>query len=399
MKAKVLMVVAMVIGFQGIYAQNKRAVPSAYYDKKIREYINAISYPESPKSIMTASWDSIYAQLDQWSGCEALEDIGDFDFLQINQPKMGLKIVDRVIIDVIYKSPAYDAGLCVGDTINKINVTDVRNLKSSEFFQVLDNVKSTDSIFLSISRLGKCHVFGFLRHPIIENSIFMRKIDKMLYIKISIFEYGLAKEFERILSSINLKDVDSVIVDMRKNPGGYVNEMIDILRYFCKKGDTLLLEKTRYGNDYTLCQQEKKVFQEISTIIVLVDEKTASSSEAFAGCLKVRRNAKILGKRTFGKGCVQSNRYFGDFNVSITKAEYFAAGSLKVHKVGIEPEGLIPERFNFSREVTKRISDLNFSEIRKLYPECDDKLLNMLKFTKSEAYYIWGIYGDMATMK
>ena len=161
--------------------------------------------------------------------------------------------------------------------------------------------------------------------------------DNIGYIKISSFDEGCSAEFEEKLNDLKSKNIQSLIIDLRNNGGGIVDEATAIADLFTDKNSTLLITKDKAGNeDITYAQKDKAIDV---PIIVLTNENTASASEILAGALKDNNVARIVGTTTFGKGVIQELLTMKDGSgLKLTTSEYYTPNRNKINKVGIEPD-------------------------------------------------------------
>lgn len=208
-----------------------------------------------------------------------------------------------------------------------VKITILRNNQEMEFNITRENIKIS-------------HVSS----DVLENSIG--------YIKISSFEGGCADEFKEKYNEIKNKNIKSLIIDLRYNGGGIVNEALEIADLMVPKDDILLITKDK--NEEEEITKAKKD-QEINIpIVVLVNEYSASASEILAGILKEDINATLIGKKTYGKGVIQTVYTLSDRSgLKITTNEYYTPKRNKINKVGIEPtiEVNLPEEFQNTANV------------------------------------------------
>ena len=135
----------------------------------------------------------------------------------------------------------------------------------------------------------------------------------------------------------------TLIVDIRNNGGGLVDEALDIAELFTEKGQTLLIEADNKQNEEkTIAKKDKEINMNVA---LLVNEYSASASEILAGILKDNvENATVIGSTTYGKGVIQSVYQLSDGSgLKITTNEYFTPNHDKINGVGIEPDIVIDE--------------------------------------------------------
>ena len=240
------------------------------------------------------------------------------------------------VVEAMKGSPAEKAGLQEGDIITKVegeeitpeNVNEMSNkIKGEEGTKVKLGIKRDEEFFEVEVKRNKISV-SHIKSKMLENNI--------AYIQILDFDGGVAKEFKENYNNLKSEGATSLIIDIRNNGGGVVDEAIDILEMICDKDSTLLIETDKKGNEKVTKAEEKPIID--IPIVVLVNEKSASASEILAGALKDNNKATIIGKKTYGKGVIQTLYKLSDGSgLKMTTSEYCTPNKDKINKVGIEP--------------------------------------------------------------
>ena len=156
------------------------------------------------------------------------------------------------------------------------------------------------------------------------------------YIAITEFAEPTEEQFMQAVNSLKDQGMESVIIDLRDNPGGYLTAVTEILDDILPKGLTVYTED-KYGNrqNYTSDEEHKMDYP----MAVLVNENSASASEIFAGAIKDYQYGTLIGTKTFGKGIVQTIYNLSDGDaVKITTSKYYTPNGHNIHKKGIEPD-------------------------------------------------------------
>lgn len=155
------------------------------------------------------------------------------------------------------------------------------------------------------------------------------------------------------------KGIKSLIIDVRGNGGGVVDESIEILELLCNKGDTLLITIDKQNKE-TVTKSTKN--QKIKLpVVVLTNGYSASASEIFAGALKDNNRAKLVGTKTYGKGVIQTLIKLSDGSgLKMTTEEYYTPNKNKINKVGIEPN----EEVKLPTDI-KELTDDNDTQLKK----------------------------------
>lgn len=371
---------------------SKRIAPPADVDSAIRNIILHEYYPKAPDSILTASWDSIYSKLDIFTRFEKNGSMGnswlDAILKKRSHPKLiGIhySTLNTVIYSVAYGSPAYYAGLCANDTIIAINGNLINN-SSEKLDRYIDDVDVNDTMQIQIKRGSLLYTVSVSRDVYSSSDVFAIKKHHTIYVNFKYFGKETDKDFYNAVGDLGWNNVDSIYIDIRSNGGGYASCAEKILNLFLKKGDTLCMDKTVNDSVYTINNEDSfHPLQNIKTIIIRVDNGTASAAEMLAGCLKVKRNAIIVGDTSYGKGVAQAIKHVGDHTFHVTVSEFFPGGSLKVHGVGIIPDILLKDE-PISVNV---MSASEVAKIRQMYPKPNSEIIRILKYDESRANMVW----------
>lgn len=206
---------------------------------------------------------------------------------------------------VFENSPAEKAGLQTDDQLLKVEEEEIKGKSLSE---IANKVKGKDGtkVKITIIRDGKEKIIELTRGTVdsisVMSEIIERDEKKIGYLRISIFAANTQKQFEKELLNLEKENIDSLIIDVRGNSGGYLATVDDIISLFTKKGDIIYQLKTK---DKIEKIEDKSKDERKYKIVVLTDSASASASEVLAAALKETYHAEIVGTKTFGKGKVQ----------------------------------------------------------------------------------------------
>ena len=205
--------------------------------------------------------------------------------------------------------------------------------------EISDKIKGEEgtSVKLEIKRGEEEFEVEIERRRIEVSHIESRMLDgNIAYIQVLDFDGGVAKEFKENYEQLKSEGATSLIIDIRSNGGGVVDEAIDMLEMICDNSSTLLIETDKDGKE-TIIKSEAEPIIDIP-IVVLVNGSSASASEIFAGALKDHNKATIIGTQTYGKGVIQTLMRLSDGSgLKNTTEEYCTPNRNKINKVGIEP--------------------------------------------------------------
>ncbi len=297
---------------------------------------------------------------------------------------VGIQIVkdkesdSLIIISPIEGTPAYDSGIKAKDKILSIDNVSTKGLNIEDAVKLIRGRRGT-KVKLEILRNGNSFYKSLLRERIEIKSV-TSKInetnDGLLigYVRIKQFNANASREMKDTLKELEIKKVSGYVLDLRSNPGGLLESSIDISRQFIDKGiivSTLSkdgLRETKRGNGKALTKKP---------LIVLVNEGSASASEIVSGAIRDNNRGKLVGKKTFGKGLVQSMRTLVDGSgLTVTVAKYLTPNGTDINKFGITPDIEVKMNSNpiLQREIgTKR---------DRQYRAGEKELLKIIKRTK-----------------
>ena len=240
------------------------------------------------------------------------------------------------VVEPMDNSPALEAGLQKGDMIISVNGKDLTADNVKELSNEIKGEEGT-TVKLGIKRGEETFEVDVERKRIEVSHIESKMLDNNIaYIQVLDFDGGTAKEFKENYENLKNDGATSLIIDIRGNGGGVVDEAIDMLEMICDEGSTLLIETDKNGNEEIIKSEEKPIID--IPIVVLVNENSASASEIFAGALKDNEKATIIGTKTYGKGVIQTLLKLADGSgLKMTTEEYCTPNRNKINKIGIEP--------------------------------------------------------------
>ncbi len=242
-----------------------------------------------------------------------------------------------VVVEPIEASPAMESGIKKDDIIVEVNGEDVTNqnldivsskIKGDEgTFVDLKILRDNEYITLNVERrsIKVYHV----THNMLENNIG--------YIKLSTFDSNCSNEFKNAYEELKEQGATKLVLDLRDNTGGLVDEALEIADMMLPKGDTILITKDSKNTEEKSISKKDQIID--IDIAVLVNGYSASASEILVGALKDNNRATIIGKKTYGKGVIQNVFSLSDGSIlKLTTAEYFTPNKIKINKIGIEPD-------------------------------------------------------------
>lgn len=245
-----------------------------------------------------------------------------------------------VVLSPIEGTPAQKAGLKQGDIIVSVNDENALGVSSDIVSSMIKGEEGT-SVKITVLRGTEYLDFDIKREAIkiyhVESEMLENNIG---YISLLTFDEGCSAEFQTALENLNSQGAKKLIIDLRNNTGGLVDEALSIADMIIPKGENMLITVDSQGHkEYSKAQKDPIVNCEI---IVLVNEYSASASEILVGALRDTVGAKVVGTTTFGKGVIQSVYLLEDNSaLKLTVNEYFTPKETKINKVGIEPDYVV----------------------------------------------------------
>lgn len=269
------------------------------------------------------------------------------------------------------KSPAKKAGLIKGDIIDKVNNTKVTGDNIDKAVSMMSGPESK-TVKLTIIRESKKTLNVSLKtEKVTVDTVKSEMIDKNVgYIKISEFEGNTGKQFKEALQKLKEKNMKGLIIDIRENGGGLLDQCIDVTSNFVEKDKVIVSTVDKY--------KKKKEYESEGgnaqglPLVVLIDGGTASASEIFSGAIRDYKLGTLIGTKSFGKGIVQTILETGDGTaLKVTKSKYYTPSGENIHHKGIEPNIKIEYPKELLEKEYERSVDPQF---KKAYEVINDKI-------------------------
>ena len=244
------------------------------------------------------------------------------------------------VLATIKGSPAEEQGIQPGDLIKSVDGVEY---KADDLNMISTKIKGDEGtqVKLEIIRGTEVLNFEFTRKKIVVNQVEGKVInDNIGYIQISSFDEDTSKQFKEKYEELQAQNIKGLIIDLRNNGGGIVNEALNIADFITEKDSVLLYEVDKNKNENVRKAKQDPIVN--VPVVVLVNKNTASSSEILSGALKDLGKAKIVGTKTYGKGVIQEILTLpeGD-GLKITSEEYQTPSKSTINKVGIEPDVVV----------------------------------------------------------
>ncbi len=348
------------------------------------EYVDSVN----TDSIVNLTVDNILSKLDPHSVyippselAEVAESMkGDFVGIGVNFYMYRDSVA---IIKPIENGPSAKAGILAGDRILYVGKTKLfgRKLPSDSLFAKLKGKKGTE-IELTVYRKSEQKK---LKVKIKRDIIPIKSVDVSIlldkntgYIKINRFAETTYAEFKSGLTKLKQKGIQSLIIDLRDNGGGYMEEAVAIADEFLKDKQLIVFTKNKNGDTEKTYATGKGSFEN-GKVSVLINENSASASEILAGAIQDNDRGNIIGRRSFGKGLVQREMDFNDGSaVRLTVARYYTPTGRSIQKP-----------YDHGNEDYFKESDSRFSN-GELYSKDSIKVVDSLKYKTPKGKIVYG---------
>lgn len=264
-----------------------------------------------------------------------------------------------LVVGVMKSSPAEEAGIQIGDVIEKIDGVAYTGKQLDEATKVLKAEEGTTAT-LTIRRDNEEKELTVVRRKITVQHVASEMLENNIaYIQIDSFDANVASSFEEQITSLMNNGATGIIIDLRNNGGGIVDEATGIADLFLDKGETILITKSKKENNEEETKSERDPIVKDIPVVILVNEATASASEILAGALKDNYGATIIGKQTYGKGVIQTLYTLTDGSgIKITTEEYYTPNHNQINEVGITPDIEVDITENEDTQLQRAIEEL-----------------------------------------
>ncbi len=247
-----------------------------------------------------------------------------------------------IIIAPLKESPAEAAGAKAGDIISKVNNKSTQGLTLAEAVKMIRGPKGT-KVTLEVIRGGKKITLDITRDEIRVPSIELEFKDDVAILKLNQFGEGTNDEWDKSVKSIAAKwknkEIRGMILDLRDNPGGYLEGAVYIASEFLPYGNKVVKQESTIDGQSRQYEVSRKGKLLDIPIAVLINRGSASAAEIVSGALRDYKRAKLVGEKSFGKGSVQEAIDLdGNAGLHITVAKWILPKGDWINKKGIEPE-------------------------------------------------------------
>ena len=399
-----LLCVCCMLGFGIVFGADNKEQNRLDAHKKLRKVINVIeeNYVDEVQidEIINKAIDGLLSNLDAHSAYldkKKFDDLrsqteGEFGGIGIT---LGMKDGALTVIAPIDDTPAFKAGIKSGDVILKINNETTLNMSIDDAVNLMRGKPKT-KLELTLVRSGepKPIVVQLTRDIIRVESVKVRGIDdtNFAYVRVNSFDKNVTLEVKNGLKSLG--KVDGIVLDLRSNPGGLLDQAVDLSKLFIKNGVIVSQKGRNKGENIEFKANGSAPYADVP-LVALVNGGSASASEIVAGALQDHKRAVLVGEQTFGKGSVQMViKLDNDEGIKLTIAKYYLPSGRTIQAVGIQPDvvvypGNVPENdnnFSLKEADLKRHLKGELEKIQEKAPLDSKNTTKNANFTQEDIY-------------
>ena len=285
-----------------------------------------------PGKLIKSAMDEMLQTLDPYTNYIPESEIEDFQFMTTGQyGGIGAMITKRdeyVYISEPYEGfPAQKSGLMAGDKILEVNNISVKGKSTEEVSKLLKGQPNTNvSILIERKYINEPFEVSFKREKVTVGSVpyFGLLENNIGYVKLRSFTRNYSNDLKNAILKLKEQSATSLILDLRGNPGGLLNESVKIANFFVNQGEDIVSTKGKIKSWEKVYTATNKPIDTEIPLVVLIDQSSASASEIVSGSLQDLDRAVIVGKRSFGKGLVQQTRKLSyNSQLKLTVAKYY----------------------------------------------------------------------------
>lgn len=353
----VTIILALFLTIAGVYHTGEATDQSEFYEKLkilsevlylIQKYHvdeidgTSLIYGAVDGMVQTLHTDSTFMQPEVYQDMQTgpRENVGG----------IGIQVLKRegqlTVIAPIDETPAYYAGIRAGDRIINIDGQSTKNMSLMEAVKLLRGpIGSILTITIMRDSITEPKNFSILRDFVEIRPVISKMLDNDIgYIRLRQFQEEIADEFEETLNDLEESGMKGLILDLRDNPGGLLNAVVEVADKFLEKGKLIVYTEGRNEKQNMRFVAQEDTSYHFSPLIVLVNHGTAAGSEIMASALQEQKHALILGTSTFGKGYIYSViPLSNNSGLRLATARYFTPQGRIIEGHGIIPDILVEQ--------------------------------------------------------
>lgn len=370
--------------------------------------VNSLYVDEvNPNTLMRTGIDAMLESLDPFTNYIPESEVEDFRTLNTGQyggiGAATREINGKTIITMVYDGyPAFRGGLRIGDEVLKMDEVELSKITIEQANQLMQGQVGT-SVSLTVRRLGVKDPIRlqFKREKIkISNVPYFGVIGDFGYVRLTNFTPDAGKEVGKAVASLKGLGVKGIILDLRENPGGLLNEAVNICNLFLPKGKLVVTMKGKTPESNLDYYTESPPADLEIPVAVIINRNSASASEIVAGTLQDYDRGIVVGEKSYGKGLVQLTRQIGyNAQVRITTAKYYTPTGRCIQVIDYShrrPDGSVGSVPDSLKKAFKTTNGRTVYDGGGIDPDIAVKNQDLASL--SEALLVQGLIFDYATL-
>ncbi|RXV62476.1 PDZ domain-containing protein [Fusibacter sp. A1] len=367
MKKVIILLLAFSMAIMPIYADGVEKFDKGFENLQVMiDYIKANYYQEiTDEDLLNAMYKGVMEALDPHSNYFTPSEYDDFySSMEGSFSGVGISISPKdgyiEVIAPIKGTPGEASGILSGDLIVGVDGVDIKDFSMEKVVSMIRGITGTD-VTLTVRRVNVKETFDItITRAVIElNTVEHSEVDGVDIISISSFDQNTAAHLSAVLSEEVFEH--GVVIDLRNNPGGLLDQVVRICDYFLPVGDRIVTIDYASSTDY--------IYNSLSEgytipMVVLVNGGSASASEIFAAAMKENDRATVVGTQTYGKGTVQNIVGLPDDSaMKLTIAQYLTPDNVSIHGIGVTPDVVLENQTEYETVLTtfKPMNSLSIS--------------------------------------
>lgn len=309
------------------------------YDNLIQEYYKKVDKGELIDSAIEGMINYLGDPYSTFMDSEESQDFnttvnGEYEGIGITVAMISSR---PTIVSIFDSSPAAKAGMKAGDIITQINDQKITDQSLEEIIEMIKKKKKVQLVALRDEKEYSFTVsLSTVTIPSVSSEVYEKEGKKIGMLSVSVFAANTYQQFRDELEHLEKKKIDSLVIDVRDNPGGHLTQVSDVLSLFLDKKKVLYQIKTGEKKTKVYAKTNQKRSYPIA---VLINQSSASAAEILAGAMKESYQATIIGVNSYGKGTVQKEYSLSSgSSIKYTTEEWLTPDGNNIHKKGIQPD-------------------------------------------------------------
>lgn len=327
------------------------------YNEVVDKYYEKVD----SKGLVDSAIDGMLKHLEDKYSIYIENDSAITEELESTYEGIGIVTIENVVHNVYEGSSAYREGVKPGDIIVSVNGYSINKDNYHELSKKLKENDGTNEIGVLRGKEELAFKVSIetIVIPTVSGKTYNVHKKNIAYVDIDSFARNTFEEFQQKMIDFNKEDIDGIIIDLRNNSGGYVKSASDIANVFLEKGKVIY--SLKHKEEEEVIKDDTEEHKDIK-VVILVNKSTASSAEILAAALKDSYNATIVGNATYGKGSVQTVKYYDKTAIKYTSALWYRPNGESVDGVGVKPDYDIDNRI-----VDNVLQDKQFDKALQLF--------------------------------